>query len=93
MAPFDPRSAEHALSATAKTVANCRHGKFFGAGRATVTFSNDGAVSACVLPAAFAGTATGTCVTDALSAVRVAPFRGKPKPIGHRFVVAPKRVE
>jgi len=92
-APFDARSADHALSATAKTIANCRHGKIFGAGRATVTFGNDGAVSACVLPTAFAGTATGACVTDALSAVRVPPFRGKPKPVAHRFVVAPKRVE
>jgi hypothetical protein len=90
---FDAKAAKHALDATAKAVANCRRGKTFGTGKATVTFGNDGAVSASVLGAPFAGTPSGACVTEALSGARVAPFHGKPAVVVHRFVVASKRAE
>jgi hypothetical protein len=92
-ASFDARAAKRALDATAKAVANCRRGKTFGAARATVTFGNDGVVSSCTLGASFAGTAAGACVTEALSAVHVPPFRGKPGVVVHRFVVTPKHSE
>jgi hypothetical protein len=92
-ASFDAKAAKHALDATAKTVANCRRGKTFGAAKATVTFGNDGAVSACVLGASFAGTPAGACVSEALSEVHVPPFRGKPGVVVHRFAVSPKHVE
>ncbi|MGH7436587.1 MAG: hypothetical protein ACRENE_13015 [Polyangiaceae bacterium] len=87
---FDAVAAEHALAATAKAVARCRHGRVYGKGQATVTFGDDGAVTQCVLSARFRETAAGACVATALSAVHAAPFSGEPRTVVHPFEVAPQ---
>jgi hypothetical protein len=88
--PFDAAAAEEALAATAKTVARCRYRTVYGRGQATVTFGNDGSVTACVVATRFRWTPTGACVTAALSAVRTAPFAGSRETVLHPFEVAPQ---
>jgi hypothetical protein len=88
--PFDAHAAEHALGATAKAVARCRHGKVFGHGQATVTFGGDGAVTGCVVSGRFTDTPAGACVVAALSGVHAAPFAGEPQTVVHNFEVAPR---
>ncbi|HTQ03512.1 MAG TPA: serine/threonine-protein kinase [Polyangiaceae bacterium] len=47
-----------------------------GSGRAMVTFSPDGPVTAVAVPAPFAGTAVGSCITSAFKSAHVPPFTG-----------------
>jgi hypothetical protein len=88
--PFDALAAEHALGATAKAVAKCRHGKVFGHGQASVTFGDDGAVTRCVVSGRFKDTPAGACVMAALSGVHAAPFAQGPQTVVHPFEVAPR---
>ncbi len=88
--PFDALAAEQALAATAKAVAKCRHGRVYGRGQASVTFSGDGDVTECVVSPRFKDTPAGACVMAALSSVHAAPFAGEPQTVLHPFEVAPR---
>jgi hypothetical protein len=88
--PFNLFAAKRALEATSRSVLACRKEKRWGVALATVTFANDGAVSGVVVGPPFAGTPTGACVAEGLSAAHVPPFAGKPGALVYRFFVAPK---
>ena len=79
--------AKQALDAAAHDIAHCKRGKVWGISSASVTFGNDGAVSHIAIGVPFTGTATGQCVSDALSAVKVQPYTGKPVIVTYRFFV------
>jgi len=79
--------AKQALDAASHDIAHCRRGKVWGISSASVTFGNDGAVSHIAIGVPFTGTTTGQCVQDALSAVKVLPFPGKPVVVTYRFFV------
>jgi hypothetical protein len=89
-APFVPAVARRALDAIRPEVAKCRHGKVWGHGLATVTFSNEGSVDNVALARPLAGTPTGACAADALAKAHVAPFAGAAAPISYAFYVSPK---
>lgn len=88
--PFSVAAARRALDATSHDVAKCKRGKRWGSAFATVTFDEDGSVSHVAVGGPFAGTQTGACVVDGLSAAHVTPFEGKPGVVVYRFYVAPR---
>jgi serine/threonine-protein kinase len=89
-APFAVAAARRALDAKKHDVGKCRHGRVWGNASASVTFANDGSVDKVVLAPPFAGTPTGTCVSDALSSVHVSPFAGAPGSVTVRYAVSAK---
>jgi len=58
-----------------------------GSGRAMVTFSPDGPVSSVSLPAPFAGTSVGSCVTTAFRSAHVPAFTGSAVTLPQSFRV------
>jgi hypothetical protein len=58
-----------------------------GSGRAMVTFSPDGPVSNVSVPAPFAGTPVGTCVSNAFRSARVPAFTGSSVTLPQSFRV------
>jgi hypothetical protein len=52
-----------------------------------VTFSPDGPVSSVTLPAPFAGTSVGACVSTAFRSARVPAFTGSPVTLPQSFRV------
>ena len=86
-AHFPAGAAKQSLDAAAKEIVQCRRGKVWGIASANVTFGNDGIVSHVAISVPFTGTATGQCVSDALSTAKVPPFAGKPGLVAYRFFV------
>jgi serine/threonine-protein kinase len=86
-AHFPAGAAKQALDAAAKEIVQCKRGKVWGIASANVTFGNDGNVSHVAISVPFTGTATGQCVSDALTTAKVPPFAGKPGVVAYRFFV------
>jgi hypothetical protein len=86
-AHFPAGTAKQALDAASKDIAHCRRGKVWGIASANVTFANDGTVSHVAISVPFTGTATGQCVSDALTTAKVPAFAGKPVVVAYRFFV------
>jgi serine/threonine protein kinase len=88
--PFNIDLAMRALDRKWRAIAKCRRGKEWGKVWTTVTFAEDGSVSNVAVAAPMAGTATGQCIVDTLSRVRVPRFDDGPAPIDYRVYVAPR---
>jgi serine/threonine protein kinase len=86
---FTTWTAKRALDGTAADVGRCRRGDKWGVASATVTFANDGSVQHVSVGVPFTGTPTGQCVADALGAVHIPSFGGRPGVLVYRFFVAP----
>jgi len=86
-AHFPAGAAKQSLDAAAKEIVQCKRGKVWGIASANVTFGNDGNVSHVAISVPFTGTATGQCVSDALTTAKVPPFAGKPGVVAYRFFV------
>ncbi len=89
-AHFPAGTAKQMLDAASHDIVHCRRGKVWGIASANVTFANDGTVSHVAVSVPFTGTATGQCVSDALSTAKVPPFAGKPGVVAYRFFVPMK---
>jgi len=89
-AHFPAGIAKQVLDAASHDILHCRRGKVWGIASANVTFANDGTVSHVAISVPFTGTATGQCVSDALSTAKVPPFAGKPGVVAYRFFVPMK---
>ena len=87
-AHFSVAAARRALDAVSGDVMKCRRDKTWGVAQAKVTFANDGSVGQVVVGPPFAGTPTGQCVKDTMSAVQVPPFGGEPAVFVAQFFVA-----
>jgi serine/threonine protein kinase len=75
--PLNRGAALAALGAASAAAAKCKRPDGpTGAGRATVTFSPDGPVSAVNISAPFAGTPVGNCIAAAFRNASVPPFSG-----------------
>ncbi len=75
--PFSRGAAMAALGSASSRAASCKRPDGpTGMGRATVTFSPSGAVSNVAVPAPFAGTSVGACVTAVFKGARVPAFTG-----------------
>ena len=92
-APVDPNawneSAARARLAQANGVlAFCKkEGGVTGPGTAMITFGSDGAVSAVMVEAPYAGTKEGDCVAGQFRRQKVNPFQGSPQTIKHSFEI------
>ena len=86
-AHFPAGTAKQVLDAAAKDISHCKRGKVWGIASANVTFNNDGSVAHVAISVPFTGTATGQCVSDALSTAKIPPFAGKPGVVAYRFFV------
>jgi serine/threonine protein kinase len=75
--PFSRGAAMAALGSASSRATSCKRPDGpTGMGRATVTFSPSGSVSNVVVPAPFAGTSVGACVTAVFKGARVPAFTG-----------------
>jgi serine/threonine-protein kinase len=75
--PFNRGAAMSQLLSAANRATSCKRPDApSGMGRATVTFAPSGAVSNVVVPAPFAGTSAGACVTAVFKGARVPAFTG-----------------
>lgn len=84
--PFDRAAAVAALVAV--DVQSCKKtGGPTGLGHVTVTFVNNGTVSAAIVGPPYAGTSVGGCVATKYRAVRVPAFGGSPVTIGKFFYI------
>jgi hypothetical protein len=70
-------------------VAQCRHGRFWGNGYATVLFRGDGWVHQVLVDPPFSMTVTGKCVADALRSAHMHSFVGRNSYYRFRFYIAP----
>jgi hypothetical protein len=69
-----------------RALSSCKHRKpLWGGGRARVTFSADGSVSAVSIAPPFNRTPEGTCVAARLSAAHVEPFAGRDTTVPFAF--------
>ncbi|HEY3496754.1 MAG TPA: serine/threonine-protein kinase [Polyangiaceae bacterium] len=74
---FSVGAARSALAAATGRANACQSGEGpSGQGRAMITFSPDGPVSSVSLPAPFAGTPVGACISSAFRSARVPAFTG-----------------
>jgi hypothetical protein len=78
MGPFDSKSAQAKLRSASDRVRQCRKSKSLpGKADLVVTFAPSGRVTqAEVVGGPFKGTPIGTCIANAVSSVRIAPFSG-----------------
>ena len=84
-APFDRAAAVRAMGIS---VAGCKRAEGpTGPGRVKVTFQPSGAVSAVVVDAPYAGTATGVCIAKRYASVSIPAFADHPLSAGKSFVI------
>jgi eukaryotic-like serine/threonine-protein kinase len=86
-ARFSRASAKRAIAPALRDVSQCRRGKLWGPGEATVVFTNDGAVDRVLVDPPFSMTVVGKCVADALAATQVPSFAGRHGYYRFRFYV------
>lgn len=86
--PFDRGAASAALKAASDSAGRClsRSGPT-GSGRAAVTFSSAGVVTAVVLDPPFARTDAERCIAHEFRSARVPPFEGAPVTVKKTFVL------
>jgi serine/threonine protein kinase len=91
--PPDPNAFNESNARARLALANgilvfCKKpGGIVGPGTATVTFANDGSVSAVSMDPPYEGTPAGECVSGHFKRTKVNPFLGSPRSIKHSFEV------
>jgi len=86
---FSWADAQRAVHSVKRRLSQCRHGRFWGSGYATVEFSNDGRVQRVLVDPPYSMTVTGKCVADALRSARIPSFVGRNGYYRFRFYIAP----
>ena len=74
-----------------RRISQCRHGRFWGNGYATVVFGSDGTVVRVLVDPPFSMTVTGKCVADALGVAHMRSFGGHKGYYRLRFYIGPQR--
>ena len=87
---FSWADAQRAVHSVKRRMSQCRHGRFWGNGYATVEFSNDGRVHRVLVDPPYSMTVTGKCVADALGSAHVRSFVGHDGYYRFRFYIAPR---
>jgi serine/threonine protein kinase len=87
---FSWADAQRAVHSVKRRLSQCRHGRFWGSGYATVEFSNDGRVQRVLVDPPYSMTVTGKCVADALGSTHVGSFVGHDGYYRFRFYIAPR---
>jgi serine/threonine protein kinase len=86
--PLNQGAAIAAVGTAASSASSCKQPDGpSGGGRAAVTFSPDGHVTAVTLSAPFAGTSVGNCVTGTFRRAKIPPFRGSPVTLNRSFTI------
>ncbi len=86
---IDHEAAASALSNSASLASSCRPpGGPTGTGKVRVTYNNDGSVGTVeVMPATFAGTTTGSCVSMLFRRAKIPAFKGEPPTFIKSFTI------
>jgi hypothetical protein len=87
---FSRADAQRAVHSVTRRVAQCRHGRFWGSGYATVVFRDDGRVQQVLVDPPFSMTIAGKCVADALRSTHMHSFIGRNGYYRFRFYIAPR---
>jgi hypothetical protein len=86
---IDHEAAAAALSSSSALASSCRPpGGPTGTGKVRVTYNNDGSVGTVeVMPATFAGTTTGSCVSMLFRRAKIPAFKGEPPTFIKSFTI------